>query len=206
MTDRGGGGSSKATDARAPIRRRAAAVQVAAGACATAVLAVVGVWLMTSGPTQKTVEQPTAPETPQATTTTPEPETPTVQPTTTRTATKPPQALPTTDPLAGDVPDSVIQQLLDRAEPTTLPPAIAATTRAVAWRALSADLKAGGWTKPHLQASAVTAPGADQTTPAVVDVTTIWAATRPPQDRLDRQRSTVRLIRVNNTWSVDRIS
>ncbi|MFD7161330.1 hypothetical protein ACFV9C_42560 [Kribbella sp. NPDC059898] len=108
--------------------------------------------------------------------------------------------------MAGAIPDSMIQKTLDDAGMTTVTPAIAKTTRAIAWTALNADLQAGGWAHPRLQAAAVAAPGTDQTTPTVVDVTTIWAATDPAGELVDRQSSTVRLTLTSGKWSVDRIT
>lgn len=108
--------------------------------------------------------------------------------------------------MAGAIPDSMIQQTLDDAGMTTVSPPTAKTTRAVAWTALNADLQAGGWAHPRLQASAVTAPGNNQTTPTLVDVTVIWAATDPAGEPVDRQSSTVRLTLTSGKWSVARIT
>jgi hypothetical protein len=120
----------------------------------------------------------------------------------------PSAAAPTShgDPMAGAIPDSLIQQTLDEAGLTTVDAVTAKATRAAGWTALTADLQAGGWSHPHLQASAVTAPGNDQSAPTIVDVTAIWSATSPAGQPVDRQRSTVRLTFTTGRWSVDRIT
>jgi hypothetical protein len=100
----------------------------------------------------------------------------------------------------------MIQKILDDAGQTTVGAALAKATKAVAWTALAADLQAGGWGFPRLQAYAVAAPGTNQATPTLVDVTVIWAAVSPAGDPVDRQRSAVRLIRSAEMWSVERIT
>ncbi|MEU4607584.1 hypothetical protein AB0F43_31755 [Kribbella sp. NPDC023972] len=110
------------------------------------------------------------------------------------------------DPMAGAIPDSLIQRTLDEASLTTVDATTAKTTRAIAWTALAADLQAGGWSHPHLQGASVAAPGNDQTAPTIVDVTAIWCATTPAGQPVDRQRSIVRLTSTSGRWAVERIT
>lgn len=180
-----------------------------AGGTATVVLTAAGLWLITAGPATPVTPPPTASKT-----TTPP--TAQIQPTSapTHTAGEPkPSASPSAatstgqgDPMAGAITDALIQQTLDEAGLTTVDAATAKATRVVAWKALAADLQAGGWRRPHLQGSSVAAPGNDQTAPAVVDVTAIWSATSPAGDLVDRQRSIVRLTSTQGRWAVDRIT
>jgi hypothetical protein len=185
------------------------------GAAATAALAATGLWLIGGHPATPTVSPgPSTSE--HATTSSPTPPHGQNQATTSGPATPGREATPTTqptpspatqgDPMAGAITDSMIQQTLDDAGLTTVNQHTAKTTRAVAWTALAADLQAGGWGHPRLQAFAATAPGSNQTTPTLVDVTVIWSATDPAGQPVDRQRSTVRLTLTAGKWTVARIT
>jgi len=189
-------------------RRLKAIGWLTAGAAATAALTAAGLWLITATPSTQATPSPTNPviSTPPPTQHLPAPSTAaTRRPAPTAT----PSAAPSTgrgDPMAGAVPDSLIQQTLDEAGLTTVDAATAKATRAIAWTALAADLQAGGWSHPHLQGASVAAPGNDQTHPTIVDVTAIWSATSLAGQPVDRQRSTVRLTATAGRWAVDRIT
>lgn len=190
-------------------RRLKAIGWLTAGAAATAALTAAGLWLIAATPSTQPTPSPTKPviSTPPPTQNPPAPSTAaTRQPAPTAT----PSAVTSTggpgDPMAGAIPDSLIQQTLDEAGLTTVNAATAKATRAIAWTALAADLQAGGWSHPHLQGASVAAPGNDQAHPTIVDVTAIWAATSPAGQPVDRQRSTVRLTSTAGRWAVDRIT
>lgn len=195
--------------ARDRTKRRLKAIGwLTAGATATAALTAAGLWLITASPATQPTSSPTKPviSTPAPPQNLPAPTTaPTHQPSPKAT----PSARPSTghgDPMAGAIPDSLIQQTLDDAGLTTVNAATAKATRAIAWAALAADLQAGGWSHPHLQGATVAAPGNDQVHPTIVDVTAIWSATSPAGQPVDRQRSTVRLTSTAGRWAVDRIT
>jgi hypothetical protein len=197
------------TPARDRTKRRLQAIGwLTAGATATAALTAAGLWLITASPSTQPTTSPTKPAISAAPSmqNLPAPATtPTHRPSPSAT----PSAAPSTghgDPMAGAIPDSLIQQTLDDAGLTTVNAATVKATRGIAWAALAADLQAGGWSHPHLQGASVTAPGNDQVHPTIVDVTAIWSATNPARQPVDRQRSTVRLTSTAGRWAVDRIT
>lgn len=120
------------------------------------------------------------------------------------------------DPLAGPVPDSFVQDLLDASGPTGAP-ALPANTRAVlvetATRVLIADLTGTGrddfpsfwsgpahtiWTGVRVQASSVQADWA--TAPTSATVTLVWAGTSPTGERVERRLSVITLERSGTRW------
>jgi hypothetical protein len=180
---------------------------------ASAILATAGIWLLArTSATHESHDQPVQPSdrtTAQSSQQPPSrmPATPAATPTVTAPLSAKPNTFPTSDPLAGAIPDSLIQSYLDEAHLTNVAPATAAEARAAAWKDLAADLQTGGWTKPHLQASATTAAGANTNDPTAVDVVIIWSATDPAGQFTDRRQNTVRLLRTApNTWTTDRIT
>ena len=123
------------------------------------------------------------------------------------------------DPLAGPVPDTYLQALLDAApsgEPTegsdTLPAATRNPAADAAGRALVADLSgagrsefAGFWTEPahsvwsrvRVQASTAQTAGLD---PPRVAATLIWAGTSPTGERVERRRTVVTVELTDDGW------
>lgn len=179
---------------------------------ASAILATAGIWLLArTGGTHESHDQAVHPmdRTAQSSQQPPSrvPATPVVTAAASAPASAKPSTFPTSDPLAGAIPDSLIQSYLDEAHLTNVAPATAAEARAAAWKDLAADLQTGGWIKPHLQASAITAAGANTTAPTAVDVVIIWSAIDPAGQFIDRRQNTVRLLRnAPNTWTTDRIT
>lgn len=200
---------TKPTPAGDRTKRRIKAIGwLTAGAAATAALTAAGLWLITATPSTPPTSTPKEPAI-----STPAPTQNRLGPSAAALPRPPvtvsPSAATSTgrgDPMAGAIPDSLIQQTLDEAGLTTVNAATAKATRAIAWTALAADLQAGGWSHPHLQGASVAAPGNDQATPTIVDVTAIWAASSPAGQPVDRQRSTVRLSSTSGRWAVDRIT
>ena len=185
-------------------------VWVISGIMATVILMAIGIGMLISDAQSSSVKGQVAPTTagqPGATVTTPSVAATAVTPTSP--ALGRPTMMPSAgrgDSLEGELPDQVIQQILDEAELTNVPSAVETSARAAGWQILAKDLVAGGWRSPRLQAAAVTAPGTDLASPPVVDMTAIWAAISPPGEPVDAQRSIVRLIREGSTWTLVRIS
>ena len=127
-------------------------------------------------------------------------------------------ATPPADVLAGPVDDTVLQELLTRSMPERLsasdPDAAASAAaqraRETAWTALAADLDAGGWSQPHLQAQELisdTAPPAAGVLPEEVAVVIMWSATNTSGELEDRQLSMVRMRATDDgSWSVQAIT
>lgn len=104
--------------------------------------------------------------------------------------------------MAGPMTDQQLQQLLESTTPCAMrfPQASEAVT--VAWAGLKNDLLAGGWTDPHMQAGIAcpaTSPAAD---PGELQVTIMWAASRPVTGPTDRHLATISVTPVGNSWRV----
>lgn len=115
----------------------------------------------------------------------------------------PPAAAPA-DVLAGPVDDGVLQQLLTQSMPERLaasdPDAASSPTAdrvaQEAWRALRADLDAGGWSHAHLQAHELVSKAPSHRPGQLPQETTViimWSATSPAGELQDRQLSVVRM-------------
>lgn len=126
----------------------------------------------------------------------PAPPAPTPQPADARAT--PHRSMTPADHLAGPVDDTVLQQLLEQSTPRVVHGPEPAAAVASAWRALKADLHAGGWSGLRRQAAvASTDPRPDR-----LAVTIMWAGTRPVTGPTDRRLTHLQLTSSGDTWKV----